>query len=132
MVEAMSVVLETKNLVKRFGGITATSDVSLKVQRGARHALIGPNGAGKTTLINQLTGVLAPTEGSIWLDGEEITRVAAHRRVRRGVVRTFQINQLFGELTPLQSLALTVAQSEGLGRRWWQPLGRDARVAARC
>ena len=121
----MSVVLETRNLVKRFGGISATSDVSLKVQRGARHALIGPNGAGKTTLINQLTGVLAPTEGSIWLDGEEITRVAAHRRVRRGLVRTFQINQLFGELSPLQALALTVSARLGRSARWWQPLGRD-------
>jgi branched-chain amino acid transport system ATP-binding protein len=130
--EAMSVVLETRKLVKRFGGITATSDVSLQVQRGARHALIGPNGAGKTTLINQLTGVLAPTEGSIWLDGEDITRVAAHRRVRRGLVRTFQINQLFGELSPLQALALTVSARLQRSARWWQPLGRDAEVAHEC
>jgi branched-chain amino acid transport system ATP-binding protein len=130
--EAMSVVLETRSLFKRFGGITATSDVSLKVVRGARHALIGPNGAGKTTLINQLTGVLEPSEGSIWLDGEEITRVPAHRRVHRGVVRTFQINQLFGELTPLQALALTVSTRRGHSARWWNPLGRDAEVAARC
>jgi branched-chain amino acid transport system ATP-binding protein len=130
--EVMTVVLETRKLVKRFGGITATSDVSLQVQRGARHALIGPNGAGKTTLINQLTGVLAPTEGSIWLDGEEITRVAAHRRVRRGLVRTFQINQLFGELNPSQALALTVSARLGRSARWWQPLGRDAEVAREC
>src|ERR1700712_3940766 len=98
----MSTVLETRSLLKRFGGITPTNDVSIQVEKGARRALIGPNGAGKTTLINLLTGVLAPTSGSIWLDGEDITRLAAHRRVRRGLVRTFQINQLFGELTPLQ------------------------------
>ena len=96
MSTAQPIVLETRSLVKRFGGITATDDVSLKVERGARHALIGPNGAGKTTLINLLTGVLEPTSGSVALDGEDITHLAAHRRVRRGLVRTFQINQLFG------------------------------------
>ena len=128
----MTTVLETRSLVKRFGGITATDDVSLKVERGARHALIGPNGAGKTTLINLLTGVLEPTSGSVALDGLDITRVASHIRVRRGIVRTFQINQLFNELTPLQSLALTVSVHLGLSAQGWQPLGRDARVAAAC
>jgi branched-chain amino acid transport system ATP-binding protein len=128
----MTVVLETRSLVKRFGGITATNDVSLKVERGARHALIGPNGAGKTTLINLLTGVLEPSSGSIALDGEDITNVAPHKRVRRGIVRTFQINQLFNDLTPLQSLALTVSARLGISARWWQPLGRDARVAQAC
>ena len=63
-----TVVLETRGLVKRFGGIAATNDVSLKVEKGARHALIGPNGAGKTTLINLLTGVLEPTAGSVALE----------------------------------------------------------------
>ncbi len=128
----MTVVLETRNLVKRFGGFTATSDVSLKVEKGARQALIGPNGAGKTTLINLLTGVLEPTAGTVVLDGEDITHLAPHQRVRRGIVRTFQINQLFHELTPLQSLALTVSNQLGIGTRMWQPLGRDARVAERC
>ncbi|HEX7438329.1 MAG TPA: ATP-binding cassette domain-containing protein, partial [Caldimonas sp.] len=83
----MSTVLETRSLVKCFGGITATNDVSLKVEKGARHALIGPNGAGKTTLINLLTGVLEPTSGTIWLDGHDITQIAPHQRVRRGIVR---------------------------------------------
>jgi branched-chain amino acid transport system ATP-binding protein len=128
----MSAVLETRSLVKRFGGITATSNVSLQIERGARHALIGPNGAGKTTLINQLTGVLAPSAGSIWLDGRDITSEAAYRRVRRGLVRTFQINQLFAELTPLQALALTVSAQRGHSARWWNPLGRDASLATRC
>jgi len=128
----VTVVLETRSLVKRFGGITATSDVSLRVERGARHALIGPNGAGKTTLINLLTGVLEPSSGSIALDGVDITRIAPHQRVRRGVVRTFQINQLFNALTPLQSLALTVSARLGISAKWWQPLGRDARVVQAC
>ena len=125
-------VLETRGLLKRFGGITPTHDVSITVERGTRRALIGPNGAGKTTLINLLTGVLEPTAGSIWLDGAEITQLAPHKRVRRGLVRTFQINQLFNELTPLQSLALSVSAQLGMGGQWWRRLGADSRVATRC
>jgi branched-chain amino acid transport system ATP-binding protein len=135
MAAAMSearAVLETRGLVKRFGGIVPTNDVSLSIGLGARHALIGPNGAGKTTLINLLTGTLEPSAGSIWLDGDEITRLAPHRRVRRGVVRTFQINQLFGGLTPLQSLALTVSRQLGIGAGWWRRLGADSRVGPAC
>src|SRR3982751_2682931 len=126
------VVLETRHLVKRFGGITPTNDVSIKVEKGARRALIGPNGAGKTTLINLLTGVLEPTSGTIWLDGQDITRLASHQRVRRGIVRTFQINQLFSELTPLQSLALSVSARLGSSGVWWRPLGGDPRIALAC
>jgi branched-chain amino acid transport system ATP-binding protein len=125
-------VLACDGLVKRFGGITATNDVTLRLQRGARHALIGPNGAGKTTLINLLTGVLDPTSGRITLDGNDITRLAPHLRVRRGMVRTFQINQLFGSMTPLQTLALVVSQHRGAGSRFWQALGRDSAITARC
>ncbi|MEO6030545.1 MAG: ABC transporter ATP-binding protein [Burkholderiaceae bacterium] len=128
----MTTVLETRGLLKRFGGITPTNEVSLKVERGARHALIGPNGAGKTTLINLLTGVLAPSAGTIWLDGQDITQLAPHRRVHRGIVRTFQINQLFAELTPLQSIALAAASRFGNAGRCWLPLGSDARVAQAC
>ena len=109
----MTPALRTQNLRKTFGGIVAANDVSLSVAPGARHALIGPNGAGKTTLINLLTGVLAPTSGSIFLDGAEITRTPAHQRVRRGLVRTFQINQLFRDLTPLESAALAVSERSG-------------------
>ena len=121
--------LKTTNLSKRFGGLEAIDDVSLTVERGARHALIGPNGAGKTTLVNLLTGVLEPSAGRVMLDGEDITRLGAHRRVRRGLVRTFQINQLFRGLTPLQSIALTVSVPLGRSARFWQPLGAEPRVA---
>ena len=127
-----AVVLQTHGLVKRFGGITATNKVSMTLHRGARHALIGPNGAGKTTLINQLTGVLAPTEGRVLLGGRDITGLAPHKRVALGMVRTFQINQLFGTLSPLQSLALAVAGRLGRARRWWAPMGADAQVAGEC
>ncbi len=126
------VVLRTHSLVKRFGGITATNNVSLNVVKGARHALIGPNGAGKTTLINQLTGVMAPTSGRVELLGEDITAMPPHLRVGRGLVRTFQINQLFTSLTPLQSLAVAVSSRHDAARRWWKPLGSDAAIAQEC
>jgi branched-chain amino acid transport system ATP-binding protein len=126
------VVLSAQGLVKRFGGITATHNVTLNLHQGARHALIGPNGAGKTTLINLLTGVLEPSEGRIVLQGQDITHLAPHQRVKRGMVRTFQINQLFDTLTPLQTLAMVVSQHRGLGGQWWRALGADASVMARC
>jgi len=130
--DGTEIVLSAQGLVKRFGGITATGNVNLDLHKGARHALIGPNGAGKTTLINLLTGMLDPTEGRIVLEGQDITHMAPHERVRRGLVRTFQINQLFDSLTPLETLALTVSQQTGQGGKWWQPLGQRKQVAERC
>jgi branched-chain amino acid transport system ATP-binding protein len=102
-------VLETRHLVKRFGGFAAMNDVTLGIAAGARHALIGPNGAGKTTLINLFTGVLRPTAGRILLAGRDITDLAPHARARLGLARTFQINQLFADLTPLEAVLLAVA-----------------------
>lgn len=126
------VVLSAEGLVKKFGGIVATGDVTLHLQRGARHALIGPNGAGKTTLINLLTGVLEPTSGRIVLEGEDITRLAPHKRVGRGLVRTFQINQLFNTMTPLQTLALVVSQQRGVAGSFWRVLGSHGDAAERA
>ena len=116
----MPPVLETQGLVKHFGGIVATNDVSLSVEKGARHALIGPNGAGKTTIINLLTGVLRPTAGRILLEGRDITALEPHKRVRLGIARTFQINQLFADLTPLETIGLAVSERMELGRQWWR------------
>jgi branched-chain amino acid transport system ATP-binding protein len=124
----MSPVLETDGLDKHFGGIIATSQVSLRVEKGARHALIGPNGAGKTTLINLLTGVLQPTAGRILLDGRDITTLEPHQRVRLGVARTFQINQLFADLSPLETLGLAVSERLGSGTDWWRLVGTKAGV----
>ena len=117
------VVLSCQGLVKRFRGITATNDVTLNLRRGARHALIGPNGAGKTTLINLLTGVLRPSAGRILLGGEDITALRPDQRVRRGLARTFQINQLFPAMTPLETLGLAVSHRQGQDRQWWRTLG---------
>ena len=125
-------VLSAQGLVMKFGGITATDNITLNLQKGARHALIGPHGAGKTTLINLLTGVLQPTAGRIFLEGQDITDLDPHQRVHRGMVRTFQINQLFDALTPLETLAMTVSQHQGLSLKWWQALGAQKSVVARC
>ncbi len=119
----MSAALETRGLYRRFGGLLVTDNVSLKLESGARHALIGPNGAGKTTLINQLTGVIRPTKGAVFLGGEEITALPASRRVRLGLVRTFQINQLFPDLTAAESLGVAIAEREGLGAVPWRAAG---------
>jgi branched-chain amino acid transport system ATP-binding protein len=115
--------LETRNLVKRFGGLVATDDVSFRLEPGARHALIGPNGAGKTTFINLLTGVLPPTSGQVLLEGADVTRLRPELRVQRGLARTFQINQLFPAMTPLETLGLAVSERLGGGNDWWRLLG---------
>jgi len=105
--------LETRTLCKQFGALKVTNDVSLRLKSGGRQALIGPNGAGKSTLINLLTGVLAPTSGSILLEGTPINQLTTDQRVARGLGRTFQINALFPHLTPLESIMLAVARRNG-------------------
>ena len=124
----MTLALETIGLGKNFGGIVAANNISLKVEKGARHALIGPNGAGKTTLINLLTGLQIPTRGRILLDGNDITTIEPHVRVRRGIARTFQINQLFGDLTPLETIGLAVSERLGSGGDWWRVAGSRPKV----
>jgi ABC-type branched-subunit amino acid transport system ATPase component len=121
-------ILQTIGLHKRFGGLVATNDVSLALAPGARHALIGPNGAGKTTFVNLLTGVLTPSAGRILLDGADITRDSPHARVRRGLARTFQINQLFAELTPLEAVCLAIGERERKGWSMLRPLAAHTAV----
>src|SRR6202047_4188129 len=113
----MPAVLATQSLEKHFGGIAAVNGVALSIEKGARHALIGPNGAGKTTVINLLTGVLRPSAGRILLEGQDITALEPYKRVRRGLARTFQINQLFLDLTPLETLGLAISERMGTGRQ---------------
>ncbi|MFC4174442.1 ABC transporter ATP-binding protein [Microvirga sp. GCM10011540] len=124
----MTPALETIGLQKRFGGLTATDNVSFRLEKGARHALIGPNGAGKTTFINLLTGVIPPTSGRILLEGADITRLRPELRVQRGLARTFQINQLFPAMTPLETLGLAVSERKGSGRDWWRVFGSDREI----
>ncbi len=115
--------LETIHLSKFFGGLKATNDVTFRLERGARHALIGPNGAGKTTLINLLTGVITPSQGEIRLNGADISTISREKRVKRGLVRTFQINQLFAELSVVESLALVINERRGYGTQWYRRTG---------
>jgi ABC-type branched-subunit amino acid transport system ATPase component len=115
-------VLSAKNLNKKFGSLVVAQDIELELPRGERYALIGPNGAGKTTLINLLTGMLRPDSGQIFLGEQEITALKPHRRVQRGLARTFQINTLFPQLTALESVTLAVLERENRSRVWWKLL----------
>jgi ABC-type branched-subunit amino acid transport system ATPase component len=119
----MTLALETRGLDKQFGGLKVTRDLSLKIAQGERHALIGPNGAGKTTVINLLTGVLKPNSGRILLEGNDITDLTVHARVLRGLSRTFQINQLYPDLTPIETIGLAVSERLGRGGDWWRVMG---------
>jgi branched-chain amino acid transport system ATP-binding protein len=126
----MTIALETTGLEKQFGGLAVTRNLSLRVEAGARHALIGPNGAGKTTVINLLTGVLKPNAGRILLEGSDITDLPVHKRVLRGLSRTFQINQLYADLTPLETIGLAASERLGHGADWWRKVGSRADVNA--
>jgi branched-chain amino acid transport system ATP-binding protein len=110
----MTVALRTEGLSRSFGALKAVRDVSFSLEQGARHALIGPNGAGKTTFVNLLTGALPPTAGAVYLGADEITRLAEHQRVKRGMTRTFQITTLFPGLTVLESIVLAIFERNGV------------------
>jgi ABC-type branched-subunit amino acid transport system ATPase component len=121
-------ILETRGLSKNFGALEVAREVNFRLARGARQALIGPNGAGKTTFINLLTGVLRPSRGSVLLEGEDVTSLAQARRVKRGIARTFQINQLFRGLTVLENVCIAVTERLGVGGAMLRPAGRRADV----
>ena len=122
------IALATRGLNKSFGALKVTQNVRFDLPAGGRHALIGPNGAGKTTFINLLTGVLPPDGGTIELDGDDITALPPHQRVKRGLARTYQINTLFPDLTPLEAVALVICERHGVSRNWIQPLARRSAI----
>ena len=110
-------VLSVRNLCKNFGALAVTQSVSLDLHAGARLGLIGPNGAGKTTLVNLLTGMLTPNSGDIILNGETLTGVRPEQRVKKGLVRTHQINTLLMEHTTRDNVAIAVAERRGFAWR---------------
>lgn len=112
--------LDLRNLVKRYGGLTATDHLNLTINPGEIHAIIGPNGAGKTTLIHQISGALAPNEGSIIFDGREVTHLSMHKRVAQGLARSYQITNIFKSYSVLDNLALTVQARSGTSMRFWK------------
>jgi branched-chain amino acid transport system ATP-binding protein len=109
---AGSPILQTEGLTKRFGSLTAVDSVDLAIPRGEFRSVIGPNGAGKTTLFNLLTGVMSPTEGRVRFAGEDVTALAPHERVRRGIGRSFQITTVFGGLTVGENVRLAAQAVE--------------------
>jgi branched-chain amino acid transport system ATP-binding protein len=112
--------LVINNLVKRFGGLTATDNLSLSVQAGELLAIIGPNGAGKTTLIHQLSGEFFPDSGQVLFDGRDITREPPYRRALAGLGRSYQITSVFLEFTALENVMFAVQAHAGHSFRFWQ------------
>ena len=116
----MSIVLEAEHLRKQFGGLVAVADVSLRVQEGSLHSIIGPNGAGKTTLFNLLSGALKPTAGRVILRGKDITGLPPYRMAHLGLGRSYQITNIFPNLTVLENVRLA-AQAMGHDNwKFWQ------------
>ena len=122
--------LAVEGLSKRFGGFLAVNQVSFAAREGEIVGLIGPNGSGKSTTFNPIAGTLRPSAGSIRFAGAEIGSLPAHAICRRGIARTFQINQLFADLTPIETLGLAVSERHGSGRDWWRIVGSRPGITA--
>ncbi|THE63027.1 ABC transporter ATP-binding protein [Salinadaptatus halalkaliphilus] len=111
--------LETTDLTKRFDGLVAVDQVDLSVEKGEIQSIIGPNGAGKTTTFNLLTGMLSPSDGEIRFNGEDITDESSEKRVKRGISRSFQITNIFPELTVRKNIRIAVQEEYGYGWNFW-------------
>jgi branched-chain amino acid transport system ATP-binding protein len=120
--------LEARGVTKRFGNLVAVNDISMSIEPGELRAIIGPNGAGKTTFFNMLTGFFAPTAGQIVLEGEDITRLSAQERVKHGMARTFQITEIFPELTVRENVRIAVEAADGFSLRVWTSRAEAAQL----
>jgi branched-chain amino acid transport system ATP-binding protein len=118
--------LAVRGLCKRFGGLLASDAIDLDVARGETHAIIGPNGAGKTTFIGQLAGDLRPDSGSIRFAAQDVTRLDAPHRARRGLARSFQVTSIFRDFSALDNVALAVQAHTGRSFRFWRPARAEA------
>lgn len=121
-------ILQVERLRKQFGGLAATDDVDLDIQRGELVAIIGPNGAGKTTLINLLTGVYPCDSGTIRFQNEDVTSLPVHSRSLRGLARSFQITSVFPEMTVLENVAIAAQAHRGHSFRFWRKVGHDRQI----
>ena len=124
--------LEIRGATKAFGSLIAVSDVSMKVESGELRAVIGPNGAGKTTFFNLITGFFPPTSGEILLDGQNINRIAAAGRVKLGMGRTFQITEIFPELTVRENVRIAVETGQGYSLGFWLNATDHKRIDDAC
>jgi branched-chain amino acid transport system ATP-binding protein len=122
--------LEVRNVSKHFGSLVAVREVSLTVAKGELRAIIGPNGAGKTTFFNLITGFFPPTAGEIVFDGENITGVSAAERVKRGMARTFQITEVFPELSVRENVRIAAEVAAGYALRPWLGMEETRNIAA--
>jgi branched-chain amino acid transport system ATP-binding protein len=122
------IMLDISGVTKRFGSLVAVSDVSMQVAAGELRAIIGPNGAGKTTFFNMISGFFAPTSGEIVFDGRTVTKMAVTERVAMGMARTFQITEIFPELTVSENVRIGVESALGLRQRFWIGHSRRAEV----
>ncbi|HEX3969876.1 MAG TPA: ABC transporter ATP-binding protein [Stellaceae bacterium] len=120
--------LETRALCKNFGALTVANEINFTLTVGARHALIGPNGAGKTSFVNLVTGALPPSSGHVMLGGQDVTRLSQAQRVKRGLARTFQINQLFRGLSVLENVTLAITERHGYAGDLLRAAGRRRAV----
>lgn len=125
-------ILEAKSLVKKFGALCATNNVSLELMPGEILGLIGPNGAGKTTLIQLLSGSIQPDSGSLYIDGKDVTNKPAHERVSCGMARSFQVTNVFPELSVLENLTLALQACSGSSFRFWQSRDNDSHLKERA
>ena len=117
--------LKVNSLVKSFGGLLATDNLSFEVETGKLHAVIGPNGAGKTTLISQITGETKPDSGTVIFDGDDISDVPVHLRSARGLARSFQITNIFPDMTTWDNVALAVQAQAGHSFHFWKDARKD-------
>ncbi|ROR23074.1 branched-chain amino acid transport system ATP-binding protein [Comamonas sp. BIGb0124] len=124
----MNPAIKTSGLTLKFGNFVAVDNVSLTLPVGARHAIIGPNGAGKTSFVHALTGTLAATSGSVAVNGKDVTPLSQARRVRHGLARTFQINQLFSGLTVLENLLMALQERDGTSAVFWRSVASQTRA----
>jgi len=123
--------LEARGVTRAFGNLVAINDVSFAVEPGELRAVIGPNGAGKTTFFNLISGLFPPTNGSIFFNGQDITRFPANKRVSLGIARTFQVTEIFPELTVSENLRIAVESAAGLRMSPWASRATRQRVADR-
>jgi branched-chain amino acid transport system ATP-binding protein len=128
----MTAALEVKGITKSYGAIQVARDITIALQAGERHALIGPNGAGKTTLVNILSGTVTPNSGTISLFGHDITKDSSAKRTRKGLVRTFQVSNLFKKLSVLENVFLAVSQKESASFDFWTGAGKRRRLIERA
>ncbi len=116
----MDVILKISDLNKRFGGVNATDNISMEMQKNHLHALIGPNGAGKTTLISQISGILPSDSGDIEFNGESIVKLSAPQRALRGLARSFQVTSILPDFTCQENVLLAIQAHHGHSFKFWK------------